>query len=161
MYISWINVQVIHMSEPSHFRTLCCFLSPSDIGKSDLALLPCKICIGDCKLPVRGYCGRSSTLVYIFTFFFGFVKQALYDLHILLCKSIWLWVMQRACNMVDTKCFHDTGECLECIAWSIIWYQGIRPSIVWKHYLALVCNTYTCHWRKLAHNQESTCVVHY
>ena len=30
-----------------------CFLAALDIGKSELALLPCRICIGNCKLPVR------------------------------------------------------------------------------------------------------------
>ena len=80
------------------------------------------------------------TLVEIFPFFSGFVKQAICNLYILLCKSIRLWVMQRAGNMGNTECLHDTCECLWCITWIIVWYKGIRPSIFGEHYLALVCS---------------------
>ena len=35
--------------------------------------------------------------------------------------------MWRACDMVETKCLHDTGECLWCITWFLIsGYQAIH-----------------------------------
>ena len=65
-----------------------CFLVAFDIGKSDLPLLPCRIFIGDYKLPVRAVCDNHKTLLEIFAFFYSFEKQALYYLYILLYKSI-------------------------------------------------------------------------
>ena len=98
---------------PKHFR-LYSKLFSSYIGHQQVrsSTSACKICIGNCKLLKGGIAVDHQILVEIFPFFFCFVKQELYNLYKPLCKSTRLWVMQRAGNMVNTECFHDTYECL-------------------------------------------------
>ena len=88
----------------------------------------------------RGIAVDHQILVKIFAFFLGFVKQAFHNLDILLSKTIWLWVIQRAGNMIDTVRLYNTVEGLQSIACTINRDEGLRPSIFRKDLLAMICN---------------------
>ena len=97
-----------------------CFLEALDTDKSDLALLPCRICIDNCKLHVRRYCSRSSkNCIDLCLLLWLCCTSTLQSAHTFLQVHLTVGNV-RSCNMLDTEHCHDTGEGLRGIAWTII-----------------------------------------
>ena len=138
----------------SFLWTVCSFsgckpswcLAALDMDRSDLAHLFCRICISDCKLPLRGvlqyiikHLNRSfsSSFALLNKFFtiYTYFSASPFD-----CGLVG-W----ACDMIDMVCIHYTGKSICSVTGSIVRNWSFWPTIFIKYLLAMVWNMLSSH----------------
>ena len=104
MEIMWMaNVHFCTLFSSLHNLFQVVFWLQFEIGRSDLADLLDKICIGYCKVFDNGVLHGIPLNIWskYFSLFFSLIKLVLNKLNIFLSKPIWLWVVGWACDVIN------------------------------------------------------------